>query len=76
MAIKMYIIRVLMSLSTVVALVTEYLCFEVLVNEDLSRVYCDRKVSVILQIPLSQKLRAFMHISKLWICIVCCMAYG
>jgi len=52
------------------------LYFEVLVNEDLCRVYQGRKVSVILKMLLSQKLRAFMHVSKLWICIVCCVADG
>lgn len=51
-----------------------YLYFEVLVNEDLCRVYRGRKVSVILKMLLSQKLRAFLHVSKLWICIVCCVA--
>jgi hypothetical protein len=76
MAIKVYIICALISSSTIVALVTEYLYFEILVNEDLCRVYRGRKVSVILKMMLSQKLRAFMHVSKLWICIVCCVADG
>jgi len=76
MAVKVCIICALMSLSTVVALVTEYLYFEVLVNEDLCRVYRSRKLSIILNILLSRKLRAFMHISKMWIYIVCCMANG
>jgi len=76
MAVKLCIICALMSSSTGVALVTEYLYFEVLVNEDLCRVYRSRKLSIILNILLSQKLRAFMHTSKLWICIVCCVANG
>lgn len=76
MDVKVCIICALMSSSTGVALVTECLYFEVLGNEDLCRVYCSRKLSIILNILLSQKLRAFVHISKLWICIVCCVANG
>jgi hypothetical protein len=39
MAIKVYTVCALMSSSTVAALVTEYVYFGVLVNEDLCRVY-------------------------------------
>ena len=58
MAIKVYMICALMSSSTVVALVTECLYFEVLVNEDLCRI-CIGKVSVILRNATLAEIESF-----------------